>query len=74
VPCVQTYVCFFSGAPLARKFADLNEICGQVGPKREEPQLFWHLIVFYTAGRDKKYVNQYLECIIPFSKSYLNFV
>jgi len=28
---------------------------------------FWRLIVFYTAGSEKKYVKQYLKCIITFS-------
>jgi hypothetical protein len=42
--------------------------------KPVEPQLFWRLIVFYTAGREKKHFKQDLECIIPYSTSYLNVV
>jgi len=42
--------------------------------KTDAPQIFWRLILFYTAGHEKKYAKQYLECIIPFSASYLNFV
>ena len=38
MPRVQTYVCFFFGASLARKFADKNEICGQVGRRTPTPQ------------------------------------
>jgi len=39
-----------------------------------ETHHFWRLILFYTAGREKIYVKQYLDRIIPFSTSYLNFV
>jgi len=38
MPRVQKYVCFFFGASLARKFADKNEICGQVGRRTPTPQ------------------------------------